>query len=75
MIRNKDAWKKWEDKYTADTPVDFRSNLRLAEAMYDQARAFGVFPLADPLDGLDVCIKLAKVINVPIPSRKRRAGP
>jgi hypothetical protein len=31
--------------------------------MYDEARRLGVFPLKDPLEGLEVIIKMAKAVN------------
>ena len=74
MIRDKAAWEAWENKHVAETPVDFHANLRLVEAMYDEARALGVFPTADPLEGLEVCVKLARTINVSMPSREDCAG-
>ena len=33
------------------------------EALYQEAVALGVFPLKDPLDGLEVDIRIAKVVN------------
>ena len=39
-------------------------NLRLLDAMFEEAKALGVFPLLDPLQDLDVKIYLAKAINV-----------
>jgi len=31
--------------------------------MYDEAVALGVIPMKDPLDGLEVDLKIAKVVN------------
>jgi hypothetical protein len=38
-------------------------NLRILEAMYEEGRTLGVFPLKDPLDGLETDLKIARVIN------------
>jgi hypothetical protein len=64
MIKDKIFWETWEAQYIASEPPDFMRNLRLVDAMYEHARAIGVFPLQDPLEGLDTKIRLAKVVNV-----------
>jgi hypothetical protein len=33
------------------------------DALFEEARALRIFPLTDPLEGLDTDIKVAKVIN------------
>lgn len=38
-------------------------NLRIVEAMLEEGRALGVFPLNDPLDGIETDLKIARVIN------------
>ncbi|MBI4165272.1 MAG: hypothetical protein HY508_06005 [Acidobacteria bacterium] len=64
MIRDAQSWADWEARYLASEPADFRRNLRLLEAMYEHARALGVFPLADPMEGLETDIRVAKALNV-----------
>ncbi len=46
-----------------DAP-DFLRNLRLLDALYQEARTLGVFPLKDPLDGIETDIRLARVLHV-----------
>ncbi len=46
------------------TPPDHARNLRIFEALYHEAVALGALPLDDPLDGLDVDIRLAHIVNV-----------
>jgi hypothetical protein len=43
--------------------VDVKRNFKIVEALYREAVALGVIPLKDPLDGLDVDLRIAKVIN------------
>jgi hypothetical protein len=38
-------------------------NLRIVEAMLEEGRKLGVFPLKDPLDGIETDLKIARVIN------------
>ncbi len=35
----------------------------MVDSMYDEAVALGVIPLKDPLDGLEVDLRIAKVVN------------
>ena len=75
MVRDPNLWAEWEASYIASQPPDFHRNLELVEAMYEHARHLGVFPLADPLEGLATDIRLAKALNVPTPSRGHRTEP
>lgn len=73
MVRDPNLWAEWEGSYIASQPADFQRNLKMLEAMYEYARFLGIFPLADPLEGLEVDIRVAKALNVPTPSRGHRA--
>lgn len=64
MIRDPAAWQQWEDNYYRNSPPVYTRNLALYEAMYRQARLLGLFPLAQPLKGIEDKIHLARVINV-----------
>ncbi len=63
MIKDIEVWRAFEDALLRSEPVDYAMNLRIAEAALDEARLLGVFPPKDPLEGLDVKIRLAKVLN------------
>jgi hypothetical protein len=43
--------------------TDIGRNFRIVEALYNEAVALGVVPLKNPLDGLDVDLRMAAVIN------------
>ena len=43
--------------------TDIQRNLRIVEALHKEALALYVFPLKNPLDGLDIDLRIAKVIN------------
>ncbi len=64
MIRDKAFWGAWEDNYIASQPPDFLRNLQLLDGMYELACALGAFPLADPLEGLETDLRVAKALNV-----------
>ena len=63
MIKDPGAWEIWENNFRK-TPVDFAANLKILEALFEEAQALHLFPLKDPLQGLDIKIHLARVINV-----------
>ncbi len=63
MITDPEALEEFENELLRNTPVDYVKNLEIVEAMYEEAVALGIFPLADPMDGIETCIKLAKAIN------------
>jgi hypothetical protein len=45
-------------------PPDYFQNLRIVEALYREACALGVWPPQDPLEGIEVDIELARMLNV-----------
>ena len=63
MLLDPEMWADWESRYIASVPADYHRNLKLLEAMYEHARALGAFPPADPLEGLEVDIRVARTLN------------
>jgi len=64
VIKDSALWEAWEKEMLLRQPVDFRRNLRLLEAMYEQARALGVMSVAQDAEGLECRLRLARVLNV-----------
>jgi hypothetical protein len=63
MIKNCETLLTFENDLIRESKPDILKNFRLVDAMYDEAVALGIFPLKDPLDGLEIDIKIAKVVN------------
>ena len=63
MIKDLKEWYAFERSLLRSEGVDWQQNFRIVEALYVQASALGAFPLQDPLDGLDVDIKIARVMK------------
>ncbi len=63
MIKNGNKLRSFERELAKKDKADFRANLSLIEAMFAEARALGIFPLKDPLTGIDVDIRIAKAVN------------
>jgi hypothetical protein len=64
MLKRADLVEAFEKDQMRREPPDHRRSLRIAEALYAHALRLGALPLADPLEGIEVDIRLAKVINV-----------
>jgi len=63
MIRNRDLWERFEAKWQRRVPANLEENLRIFAMLMEHARVLGVWPPADPLEGIDVDIKIAKAVN------------
>jgi hypothetical protein len=53
-----------DDRRAAEVPVDFAANRRAFAELWQLAVTLGVLPPADPLDGIDVDVRLAEALNV-----------
>lgn len=74
MIKDRAYWEAWEDRVILSQPADFNRNLALVESMYEHARKLGAFPTADPLEGIETKIWVARVVNVPTNSGTNGLG-
>lgn len=63
MITNRREVEKFERELLRNEKVDVKKNISIINAMYEEAVALGVLPLKDPLEGLEVDIKIAQVVN------------
>ena len=63
MIKNHKKLQEFEKKLLKKEKVDIMQNFRIVEALYKEAVALGIFPLKNPLEGLEIDIKIAKVVN------------
>lgn len=63
MVKNTSKLRAFEDDYMRRDKPNFWQNLQLIDQLYEEAKALSVFPPQDPLTGLDIDIKIARVIN------------
>ena len=63
MIKNRKTLLTFEDKLIRESKPDILKNFRIVDAMYDEAVALGIIPMKDPLDGVEIDMKIAKVVN------------
>jgi len=62
MIMNAE-FRKFEIEFMKKERVDIKKNFHLLEALYQEAVTLGVLPPKNPLDGIEVDLKIAKVVN------------
>jgi hypothetical protein len=64
MVRDATILRHFEEDLAKNEPQrSFQEALKLYEAMWKEAVALGVFPLSDPLDGIETDIEIARVLN------------
>jgi hypothetical protein len=64
MITNASLVQAFKRDLCRRTKADYKANLRIVEALYEEARLLNVWPPADPLAGIEVDLRLAKALNV-----------
>jgi len=63
MIKDVRLLAEFEDNEIRKEQSDYGSALRLFEAMGKEAMLLEVLPLKDPLEGIEVDIKIARILN------------
>ncbi|MGQ9647343.1 MAG: hypothetical protein ACUVWO_12495 [Thermodesulfobacteriota bacterium] len=62
MIMNHE-FLKFESEFLKKERVDIEKNFSLVGALHHEAVTLGVLPPKNPLDGIEVDLKIAKVVN------------
>lgn len=68
MVKNPRILDAFEKALARQETPDYGRNLRLYEALFQEACMMRGFPLKDPLEGIDVDIRVARALNVRTPS-------
>ena len=63
MIRDVKAWRQWEAQWQRLNRSRPEENLRIFWTLLEMARAAGAWPPADPLEGIETDIELARKVN------------
>jgi hypothetical protein len=64
MIRNQEMLQEFDDRLVSRASADYFTNLEIFEALWAHATQLGVLPPENPLDGLEVDLRLAEALNV-----------
>jgi hypothetical protein len=52
-----------EREFIAKQRLSYKQSLQIFESMWNEGIKLGVLPPKEPLDGIDVDIRIAKIIN------------
>ncbi len=63
MIRDAGALKRFEDSLLRVEKLSHSQALRLLEAMWQEGVALGVLPPKDPLEGIEVDMRISRILN------------
>ena len=63
MVKNPEKLRAFEAERIRTEKVDIERNFRIVDALYDEARMLGVLPPKDPLEGIEVKIRIARAVN------------
>lgn len=75
MTRRNVILEAFERELVARDSLTYEQKLKIYEAMWNEAVSLGVLPTKDPMEGIEVDIKIAKTLNsVPGARRTRQAG-
>ena len=74
MIRDPKRWRQFEAAWQRRAEADLEANLRVFHTLLRHARSLGVWPPKDPLEGLEVDLRLARMVNTYVEQPARSAG-
>jgi hypothetical protein len=63
MIKDAKLLSEFNDELLRKEKLDYAAALRIFEAMWEEGRKLGVLPLKDPLEGIEVDIRIARILN------------
>jgi hypothetical protein len=64
MIKDKEILKKFEDDFIRDEgKLPFSRAVKLFTEMWNEGVKLGILPPQDPLEGIEVDIRIAKILN------------
>lgn len=64
MIRRNKMLESFEKEELKKPPAGYLVQLKIFEALFNEAKTLGIFPLKNPLDGIEADIRLAGILNV-----------
>ena len=63
MITQPRVWQKFEKQLQAKKNLTYRQACKIFDTLYWEARSLGVLPSKNPLEGIEVDIRLAAALN------------
>jgi len=63
MIKDKRILREFNYNYFRKRRYSLGDKFKIQEALFQLARQWKVLPLRQPLEGIKVCLKIAKILN------------
>jgi hypothetical protein len=63
MIKNPKTLEKFEKEYIKKNNLTFKEKLKIYENLWTEALSMKVLPSKDPLEGIEIDIKIAWILN------------
>lgn len=63
MIKDVRLVRAMEAEFISREKLTYRQSLRLFEAMWEEGVHLGVLPPSDPMEGLEVDLRIARILN------------
>jgi hypothetical protein len=63
LIRDVKAWNSFQRRFSEEHRLTHRQALAVLDGLWAEGRALGVLPPEDPMDGVDVDIRIARILN------------
>ena len=63
MIKNAELLERFEYKQLKKETLSYRDALKIYESMWLEAKALGILPLKNPMDGIEVKIRISRILN------------
>jgi len=63
LIKNSDILERFDREIIKKERLSFKQALAVFEAMWKEGVSLGALPPRDPLEGIDIDIKIARILN------------
>jgi len=63
MIKNAELLERFEYKQLKKETLSYRDALKIYESMWLEAKALGILPLKNLMDGIEVKIRISRILN------------
>ena len=63
MIKNTELLQKFEDNLLKKEMLSYGEAIKIFEALWLEANTLGTLPSRDPIEGIEIKIKIAKILN------------
>jgi hypothetical protein len=60
---NQEIIEKMEEEFLVRESLDFEKSMKIFEGLWKEGMERGVLPPKDPMEGIEVDIKMARVVN------------